>query len=338
MIIGLICIFLLVLLLPLSLRVVEKNLEFFLFAMGLLAATISGVLDSELFVKGAMDPIKITAAVFGAGLMFKWLHTPLEKTILGISSTISFRVFIALSVILLGLISSMITAIIAALILVQIFSVLRLERKSEIRLVVLACYSIGIGAALTPIGEPLSTIAISKLDEDFFFLIRLIGLEVLIGLIILGVLAAILVNPPVKGRGMYSKTKNTESYEEILTRALKIYFFVMGLTFLGAGFEPIINLYMLELNPALIYWINMISAILDNATLAAAEISPVMDDVTIRAILLGLLISGGMLIPGNIPNIIAAGKLGITSKEWAEFGVPVGIVMMLLYFTFLFWI
>ena len=26
-----------------------------------------------------------------------------------------------------------------------------------------------------------------------------------------------------------------------------------------------------------------------------------------------------MLIPGNIPNIIAAGKLNITSKEWATF-------------------
>ncbi len=29
-----------------------------------------------------------------------------------------------------------------------------------------------------------------------------------------------------------------------------------------------------------------------------------------------------MLIPGNIPNIISAGKLGITSKEWARLGVP----------------
>ena len=98
----------------------------------------------------------------------------------------------------------------------------------------------------------------------------------------------------------------------------------MGLTFLGHGFEPLINEYILGLHPMLLYWINMISAILDNATLAAAEISPAMDQETIRAVLLGLIISGGMLIPGNIPNIIAAGKLNITSKEWARFGVPVG--------------
>ena len=50
----------------------------------------------------------------------------------------------------------------------------------------------------------------------------------------------------------------------------------------------------------------------------------------------GLIISGGMLIPGNIPNIIAAGKLNITSKEWAAFGVPIGLLTMALYFVVLF--
>ena len=336
MIIGLIVIFLLVLLLPLTLRIVEKNLELFLFTMGLLAATISGGMNGALFIKGAMDPIKITVAVFVAGLLFKWLHVPLEKLIRGVCRIVPFRAFMALSVILLGLISSLITAIIAALVLVQIFTVLRLERKYEIRLVVLACYSIGLGAALTPIGEPLSTIAISKLGEDFFFLINLIGFEVLTALLVLGFLAAILVKTPKMGEVVYSRDGNTEGYEEILNRALKIYFFVMGLTFLGAGFQPLIHLFFLDLDPGFLYWINMISAILDNATLAAAEISPVMDHVTIRAILLGLLISGGMLIPGNIPNIIAAGKLKITSKEWARFGLPLGMVLMLIYFILLF--
>ena len=46
-----------------------------------------------------------------------------------------------------------------------------------------------------------------------------------------------------------------------------------------------------------------------------------------------LLISGGMLIPGNIPNIIAAGKLNIKSSEWARFGVPIGLIAMVIYFV-----
>lgn len=110
----------------------------------------------------------------------------------------------------------------------------------------------------------------------------------------------------------------------------------MGLTLLGNGFEPLINRYFIGLDPMLLYWVNMISAILDNATLAAAEISPSMDHFTIQSILLGLLISGGMLIPGNIPNIIAAGKLEITSKEWAKFGVPIGLCVMFGFFTFIY--
>lgn len=69
----------------------------------------------------------------------------------------------------------------------------------------------------------------------------------------------------------------------------------------------------------------MVSAIVNNATLAAAEFSPLMTQEQVRAILMGLIISGGMLIPGNIPNIICAGKLKIKSTEWAQIGVPIGV-------------
>ena len=55
----------------------------------------------------------------------------------------------------------------------------------------------------------------------------------------------------------------------------------------------------------------------------------------IVAALMGLLIAGGMLVPGNIPNIIAAGKLKIESREWARVGVPVGMAMMLVMFVIL---
>jgi len=37
-----------------------------------------------------------------------------------------------------------------------------------------------------------------------------------------------------------------------------------------------------------------------------------------------------MLIPGNIPNIIAAHALHITSTEWARLGVPLGLILMVL--------
>jgi predicted cation transporter len=333
--IGLVLILLLVLFLPFSVKKVEHNLEIFLFIMGVVAATISGMMDLHLIEKAFVDPINITLAVLVAGLLCKWLQGPMEKSILSMSKLLSPRIFFALTVILLGLSSSIITAIIAAIVLVMIINVLPLDRQSEIRFTVLACFSIGLGAALTPIGEPLSTITISKLNEDFFYLLKLIGLEVISAVVVLGILTFFLVEPHKSSRSLKSVQK-TESYQEILIRSLKIYLFVMGLTFLGHGFEPFITEYIIGLHPIVLYWMNMISAILDNATLAAAEISPAMDLETIRAVLLGLIISGGMLIPGNIPNIIAAGKLNITSKEWARFGVPVGLVTMVVYFIVLF--
>lgn len=77
----------------------------------------------------------------------------------------------------------------------------------------------------------------------------------------------------------------------------------------------------------------MVSAVLDNATLTAAEIGPAMSLAQIIAAILGLVIAGGMLIPGNIPNIIAAGKLDIKSSEWARLGVPLGLAGMAVFFA-----
>ena len=316
---------------PFTVKIVERNLEVFLFIMGLTAAYFSNVLDNFLLMKALEDPLYITLTVLIAGLFFRWLQNPIEKGIIRTKNVLPFRLFLALVVIILGIISSIITAIIAAIVLVAVVSVLRLDRKSEIRLVILACFSIGMGAALTPIGEPLSTIVTSKLNEDFYYLFQLIGMDIIPAILIFGILAAILITPLKISNRLPPKLK-TESYAEILIRSIKIYIFVMALTLLGAGFEPFIKEYLLGLSPLVLYWINMISAVLDNATLAAAEISPDMDRPTIKAILLGLLISGGMLIPGNIPNIIAAGKLNITSLEWARFGVPIGLITMVVYF------
>lgn len=331
MIMGLSIILILVLFLPFTIPFVERNLEVFLFIMGIAAVVVSGVLNKDLVLKALEDPIHITIAVIVAGLIFKWLQKPFEKGIKGISRILPYKLFLALVIIILGIISSVITAIIAALVLVAIVSVLELDRKSEVRFVILACYSIGMGAVLTPIGEPLSTIATSKLNEDFFYLLKIIGADVIPGVIAFGVLAMFLINPSKKSGGLKAN-QGDESLVDILIRGFKVYLFVMALTLLGAGFEPFIKRFLLDLNPYLLYWINMISAVLDNATLAAAEISSEMDEPTIKAILLGLLISGGMLIPGNIPNIIAAGKLNIKSVEWARFGVPLGLIAMVIYF------
>jgi len=242
----------------------------------------------------------------------------------------------------LGFLSSVITAIIAALILVETISCLTLDRKHEVSLVILACFSIGLGAALTPIGEPLSTITIAKLrgnpyNADFFFLLRHLWLFIVPGIVFFGLLGAFLM--PDKRQNVHGLAeKRQEDLRGIFARTIKVYFFVMALVFLGQGFKPIIDAYISKIPHQGLYWLNIISAALDNATLAAAEISPIMGLIQIKSALLGLLIAGGMLIPGNIPNIIVAGKLKIKSSEWARFGLPLGLLVMAGYFFLLMFI
>jgi len=91
--------------------------------------------------------------------------------------------------------------------------------------------------------------------------------------------------------------------------------------------------YLDKISPWGLYWINTLSAVLDNATLTAVEIGPTMALSQIISATMALLIAGGMLIPGNIPNIVAAGRLKISMKEWARIGIPMGVVIMLTYFV-----
>jgi predicted cation transporter len=291
-------------------------------------------------VKEALtEPIKITIAVFVAGLLFRLIRPKVGQWAAAVAQRLGYSVLFFIIVVGLGLLSSVITAIIAALVLSEVISALRLPRALEVKIVIIACFSIGLGAALTPLGEPLATIAVSKLrgepyHADFFFLLRMLGLWLIPLILGLGVLPAFLKNIG-EGKGDTLTEDRPELLRDVALRALKVYLFVLALVFLGTGFMPVVDKYLVHVPAGGLYWINIISAILDNATLTAAEITPLMSAQTIKYALFGLLIAGGMLIPGNIPNIICAGKLSIKSKEWAAFGVPLGMVIMVSFFLVL---
>jgi predicted cation transporter len=258
---------------------------------------------------------------------------------MGVERAVGQHFFLFLVVVLLGLLSSVITAIIASLVLAEIITGLRLDKKIETRLVIVTCFSIGLGAALTPVGEPLATIAVAKLGGEpyhagFWFLFQKLAIFIIPGVLGLGVLAMFLRGREVAYAQSISESK-LESLGDVFIRAGKVYLFVMALVLLGTGFQPLIDKYIIHLPTAALYWINTISAVLDNATLTAAELSPKMSLKQIQSILMGLLVAGGMLIPGNIPNIICAGKLGIKSREWAILGIPLGLAIMTVFFVVL---
>jgi len=362
--IGLFAIVLIVLIGPFMVKKIEHNLEAFLFVMGVLAVTLSGFESKEvlagigyspeqiaevgwnmgIILEAVMEPVVkgIVPAVLIAGLIFHYGRTTAQSGMAAILDKVSIKVIIFLIVIILGLASSIITAIIASLLLVELLNCMPLDRKTKINIVIIACFSIGLGAVLTPIGEPLSTIAITKLqgppyNAGFFFLFDRLAIYIIPGIVAMGILSIFFAGK--KTAEACTKVEEvSEGLRDVVIRAVKVYIFVMALLLLGGGMKIVIDKYLLEVPSTILFWVNMISAILDNATLTAAELSPAMELTQIQAVLMGLLISGGMLIPGNIPNIISAGKLGITSKEWARLGVPLGLILMGLYFVWVFYI
>lgn len=340
--ISLIIIILVTALLPLLFKKVSDNLEPFLFIMGIAASVVSGVLNKATLEEIFSNKLLyiITLAVLVVSFLFRIFEDKVGAFNNFLLKYVPLKVVVFLLIVGLGLLSSVITAIVSALLLTEFVSLLPLTRKNKIRVCITACFSIGLGAVLTPIGEPLSTIVISKLHQHFAYMIDLLGIYIIIGVVLMGVLGTFFADNNWKAKFENSSESiyipERETPKKIVLRAAKIFIFVIGLDLLGAGFKPIIDEYVIHWNNTLLYIANLLSSILDNATLAAAEISPEMTAIQLKAILISLLVSGGMLITGNIPNIITAGKLKINMKEWAKFALPVGSVMLIGYYIAIF--
>jgi len=342
---GLFAIFALVLILPFKVKKVEQNLEPFFLIMGVAAVTISGLWNLELIEEAVKAPV-ITAGiplgifqvVLVAGLLIHYFDRPFYEGITLLARRLGPRVFIFVIITLLGLCSSVISVIVTAVILAEVVVALPFQRNEKTKITVIACFALGLGAALTPVGEPLSTIVVHKLagppyNADFFFLFMLLGIYICIGIISLAIFAAEYIGKKASVEAAESQRRSAETVRNIALRAVKVYLFVGALVLLGTGLTPLIIWYFSKVPAHTLYWVNIVSAVVDNATLAAAEIGPTLSVVQIKSALMGLLVAGGMLVPGNIPNIVAAARLKITMKEWASFGVPLGLVLMVAYFV-----
>ena len=211
----LVCIFIVVLVLPFKVKKVEENLEVFLFICGIAALSVSSfaTLHGETFgwtpaivVEALTAPVMITTVAgipFGivqmvliVGLIIYFAHAQIQRAIQILVNRMPLLALIFFLICGLGIISSIISAILAAIILVEIVCALPLGRQEKIGVTVISCFSIGLGAALTPLGEPLSTIAISKLSGDpyhagFWFLFDLLGIYIIPGILAMGILGVV---------------------------------------------------------------------------------------------------------------------------------------------------
>lgn len=325
---------------PFLFKKAEEELEIFLFVCGIAAVSISGLWSGHLLLEAVKEPVLISAAVLVLGFLFKRFGGGLNAFVHRAEKSVGPRWFLFFFVLALGLCSSLITAIIAALLAAEVIKGLRLDERQKVHLTVYVCFAVGLGAVLTPVGEPLSTIVVARLRGEpyhagFFFLLQLLGWWIIPGVMLFAALAARLGACALTDG---QRSVSPETNAAVLSRAGKVYLFVAALILLGEGLKPLAERTIGHLSRAVLYWINTLSAVLDNATLASIEIQPSLPPDTLVFLLVSLVLAGGLLIPGNIPNIICASKLGIKSRDWARAALPVGILCMAVYFAVLMWV
>jgi predicted cation transporter len=325
-----IIVMLLLLLGPVAIRAIEQNLELYMLAIGILVTALAGDTSIEVVRSALTQPILIAISVLGAGLIFRQTRHKLDEAFVWLRSRVRRPLLTGVSIFLLAMLSSMITSIIAALVLVEIVGLLNLHDGPRNKVVVAGCFAIGLGSALTPAGGPVSTLAASALKLGFLGLFDLLARWMIPGILATSLLAGYFA------RGEYydapSRPQVRETILDILLQVAKVFGFIAGLVLIGDAYAPLAQRIVPMLSDATLFWANTISAVLDNATLVALEVRAVQAERA-RDIILALLISGGMLIPGNIPNVIAAGALKIESGTWARIAIPIGLVLLGIYFA-----
>ena len=323
---------------PVLSRLVEEHIEVFFLAIGLLAMTLAGEWRWEVVRHAIVEPVWIALAVIVAGVVFDHWRGLMDRAMVWARARVAGRLLCAGAVFLTALLSSVITAIVAALVLVEIVGLLRLAARARLRVTVAGCFAIGLGASLTPLGEPLSTLAAHALGLGFTGLFSLLAPYVLPGMLACSIMAGLFASNE-EGEGaapavVLALAHVRESFFYSCLRGLRVYVFVAALMLVSGAFAGLALRYVPLLSREQLFWANTISAAMDNATLVALEIHG-MDPAWAREAIIALLVAGGMLIPGNIPNIVAAAALRIGASGWAKVGIPMGLVLLGIYFAFL---
>ena len=323
---------------PVVSHLVEEQIELFFLAIALVAMTLAGAWRWEVARHAVEEPIWITLAVIVAGVVFDHLRGLMDRGMERLRARVAGRLLCAGAVFLTALLSSVITAIVAALVLVEIVGLLRLDARARLRVTVAGCFAIGLGASLTPLGEPLSTLAADALGFGFTGLFSLLAPYVLPGMLACSIMAGLFASNE-EGEGaapaaVLAQVHLRESFFYSCIRGLRVYVFVAALVLVSSAFAGLALRYVPLLSREQLFWANTISAVMDNATLVALEIHT-MDPARAREAIIALLVSGGMLIPGNIPNIVAAAALRIGAGGWAKIGLPMGLVLLGIYFALL---
>ncbi len=191
---------------PLAITSIEHNIELYCLGLGILATYLGTGFSQELVNEAMHEPVAISIAVIVAALLFGWSESWLERIFGRLRGRVSRPLLSASAVFVIAAISSVITAIVAALVLVQVIAMLHFKREMSVRVTIAGCFAIGMGAALTPLGEPLSTLAARALHLGFFGLFTLLAPWVIPGVVASSIVAGVFA------RGEYDDSHTRRSW------------------------------------------------------------------------------------------------------------------------------
>ena len=153
-----------VLLGPIFIEPIGRNIELFFLAVGLLTPILTATFGWPMLHELTSRPIMLTLAVLVFGAAARLARPAFDLGIQRLRATVPARFIYPTLMLTLGLLSCVITAVIAALLLVEAIAILNVDRESEVAAVVLACFAIGLGSGFDGSRRPLAAIAIASLD------------------------------------------------------------------------------------------------------------------------------------------------------------------------------
>ncbi len=326
---------------PLVSKWVENHLEVFLLLVGVAAVTISGGWSKSFIYQTLNAPINVAFIVLVVSIIFNYYSRYIFRVLFILFRYFEPKYSFAILVFVLGMTSSVFSVTVAALILAEVLQVVNLERTQTVRVTVYACYAIGLGAVLLPLAEPLGLVIYNELaagphQADFFFMLRHFFWWIMPAVLLLSLAAGYALRD-VNTQVQLHIREDKEDTHSMLRRTWHVYLFVAALHLISTGLRPFAQSTIAHLSGKILFWANSVSVIIDNATLAAIEVTPEVTINNLMYMVIGLAAFGSMLVQGNLPNIVAAEKLGIKSREWARVAVPAGLALMGGYFVAL-WI
>ena len=158
--IGLVVVALLVLVLPFRVKRIEENLEPFFLLMGIIAVSISSLWGWELVKDALKSPVMIGSLPIGIfqvvlifGLLIYYFNKTFANGIISLARKLGPQIFIFLFIALLGLFSSVVSVIVTACILAEVIAALPFSKSDKVKMTVVTCFAVGLGAGLTPLGD-----------------------------------------------------------------------------------------------------------------------------------------------------------------------------------------